>query len=170
MNKYHQEYSCNPKILEKEQDSIAKRFARNKRLWLVYGILLVVSICLLPMWMTSLICLGGLILFPASIQYYELKDKPFLVIDTRYIQYKGKLIGWNTISKIVITHDKWKDKEITHNYTILLRNHSGKEIRVDTCYFCKQEDILKGIISLAQSKNISIESTCPTEYIAQVSI
>lgn len=157
LSKFHKEYSCVPEIVEDEQNSINKRFARNKRIWVMFGIVLGVSIWVLPIWMTALICLSGLVSFPTAINSKELHEKPFLVVNAKYIQFKGKLISLNSVQKIVISNDKKKKHDKSTNFTIAFTYQKGKQAYVDTCYFSEQKDIVDSIIALSKYKGIPLE-------------
>lgn len=157
-SRFHKEYSCIPEIVRNEQVFINKRISRNKWIWIMYGAVLGVSIWVLPMWMTALLCLSGIVSFPTIFNSKDLMyEKPFLVVNVKYIQFKGKLISWDSVQKIVITDNKNKRYDKYTNFTMTFTYQKGRQAYVDTCYFEEQQEIVDSIIELSNSKKIPIE-------------
>lgn len=145
-------------ILKEEKEHVTKRFARNKRLWIGYLSLLIISYTLLPLWMTFLIFLAGFLLIPVSMTHrHIISEKPFLVIDSRYLQSKGKTVAWSSVNKIKVKQERLNIKEEKHNYRLIISYMTDKELSFDTCYFKEQQEIIDTFKFLATNRNILLE-------------
>lgn len=163
LNRFHKEYSCNPKIVEKERKDRRRKCALRKLLWGSYLILLISSFFLLPIWITSLLFLVSMLLPPYIEKKDASKDTPFLIVDSKYIQFKGRIILWSTISKIHIQQETIRKKEMPSHFNITFHYSNGRAVDVATRYFPLSEDIVSVILALAEYKNIPVESEIPVQ-------
>lgn len=120
--------------------------------------LLIISYSFLPLWMTFLLVLGGFLLIPSSMTYKSIiSEKPFLVIDSRYLQSKGKTVAWSSVTNIKVKQERLNLKDERHNYRLTISYMTDKELTLDTCYFKEQEEIIETFRSVAIYKDIAWE-------------
>lgn len=150
---YHKEYTCIPQIVERERKSSFKKYILFKMLGVIDIILFVFSLLCFRLWTTILF---GLLFIPVLFYKKQWCKSPFLAIDSKYIQYIGKMIPWHSLKHIMITYETNINKKIPYNYMILFKNKNGKTITIDTYYFEPQEEIVESIKQLAYEKDIHV--------------
>lgn len=104
----------------------------------------------------------GILLMPTSpMKHIQVTDPPFLVIDTKYIQFRERVVSWSTVDSVSITQEIVKKKAQNCDWVILIKSNLGKEVRVETFHFEKKDEIIRDILLLAKEKEIHIKDERP---------
>jgi hypothetical protein len=163
--KYHKEYLSAFEISKEKSPSLKKYSLYHLLFGVIYGSFLIISFFKFSIWIALLIFIGGLCLLP-FFKYQEnfFTESCFLVIDSKYIQFKNQLMIWDAITKVLIYHEVLSKNKKQFNFNILLKCSNGKTLYIDTFYFQEQEEIVKGIMELAKRKNIPVVCKTPQKF------
>lgn len=97
-------------------------------------------------------------MIPSSMTYKaNIVDKPFLVVDARYLQSQGKTVAWGSVTNIKVKRERLNAKGERYNYRLTISYMSDRELTLDTCYFKEQDEIVEMFRSVALNKHISWE-------------
>lgn len=97
-------------------------------------------------------------MIPSSMTYKSIiAEKPFLVIDSRYLQSKGKTVAWSSVTNIKVRRERLNQRDERYNYRLSISYMTDKELTLDTCYFKEQDEIVEAFKALAIGKRISWE-------------
>jgi hypothetical protein len=163
--KYHKEYLSISEISKEKSPNLKKYLLYHLLFGVIYSIFLLIRFFKFSIWITLLIFIGGLCSLPFFNHQENFFTKSyFLVIDSKYIQFKNQLMIWDAITKVLIYHEVLSKDKKQFNFNISLKCSNGKTIYIDTFYFQEQEEIVKGIMELAKRKNIPVICKAPQEF------
>jgi len=114
-------------------------------------ILFILAFCLLvsysnagQKYLLKILLIAGLLLIPATINYYKRKNNPYLIISTEGIEKKGsQLVKWAEISTLSVEDDS--DSETT-SVKIVLELRSGIDQQIDITDILYDQGLLEIIL------------------------